>query len=131
VESRDNACAASMELGDALYGWYRDRRVAFGLGAHAASEITSAREFPAWHDIFLAFADYRLAAGTRAFEYLRAHCVHEPDHQHAARRCIARYLELLPEHAGRIEDGMRAYLALYQRMFDQLDSRIFRYSQAA
>ena len=125
VEARENACAAAVELGDALYSWYRDKRVAFGLGAHAASEVTSAHEFGAWHDIFLRFPDYRLSRETPQFEYMRTHCVHEPDHMSSANICIDRYLEVLPGQALLVQDGMRAYLGLYQRMFQELDARIF------
>jgi hypothetical protein len=125
VEARDNACPVAIELGDALYAWYRDRRVAFGLGVHAASEVTSAHEFGAWHDIFLKFPDYRFSPEAPQFEYMRAHCVHEPDHMNSARTCIDRYLEILPGHALLVQDGMRVYLGLYQRMFRELDARIF------
>jgi hypothetical protein len=131
VESRAHACPAALELGDALYSWYRDRRVAFGLGAHSASETTSAHEFPAWREIFLSFAAYGFAAESPQFEYMRAHCVHEPDHMDDARTCLDRYLELLPANALLVQDGMRAYLSLYQRMFEQLDARLFPRLDAA
>jgi heme oxygenase-like protein len=125
VESREHACPAALELGDALYSWYRDKRVAFGLGAHSASETTSAHEFAAWHEIFLKFSEYGFAADAPEFEYMRAHCVHEPDHMDGARTCVDRYLEVLPGHALLVQDGMRAYLSLYQHMFEQLDARLF------
>jgi len=125
VEARENACSAAIELGDALYSWYRDKRVAFGLGAHTASEVTSAEEFCAWHDIFLKYPEYRFSLDVPEFEYMRAHSVHEPDHMDNARVCIARYLDLLPGHGFLVQDGMNAYLGLYQRMLRQLDSRIF------
>jgi len=130
IEYRNNACAAAIELGDALYGWYRDRRVAFGLGAHAASEVTSAHEFPAWHDAFLKFPEYGFSKEMPQFEYMRAHCVHEPDHMDSARVCLGRYLAVLPGHGLLVEEGMRAYLSLYQRMFHELDARIFASTRA-
>ncbi len=41
IEARENACSAAVELGDALFSWYRERPVAFALGVHTASEVTS------------------------------------------------------------------------------------------
>jgi hypothetical protein len=125
VDARSNACPAAVELGDALFSWYREMPVAFALGVHTASEMTSVEEFVAWHDIFLKFPQYRFSREVPAFEYMRAHFVHEPGHIDNARLCMARYLEALPQHCGLLRDGTRAYLRLYQRMFEQLASRIF------
>src|SRR5579863_5743734 len=58
IEKRDNACSAAIELGDALFSWYRERPVAFALGVHTASELTNVEEFVSWHDIFLKFSQY-------------------------------------------------------------------------
>ena len=59
IEARANACSAAIVLGDALFSWYRDMPVAFALGVHAASEVTSVEEFVPWHDIFLKFPRIR------------------------------------------------------------------------
>jgi hypothetical protein len=56
---------------------------------------------------------------------MRAHYVHEPDHISNAKVCTSRYLDVFPEHCGLLQEGMQAYLGLYQRMFQQLDARIF------
>jgi len=40
----------------------RERPVAFALGLHTASEVTSVEEFIPWHDIFLKFPQYRFFA---------------------------------------------------------------------
>jgi hypothetical protein len=125
VESQDNACPAAMELGDALFSWYRERPAAFALGAHAASEVTSVEEFIPWHDIFLKFPQYRFSREVPEFEYMRAHYIHEPDHINDARLCIRRYLKVLPEHRDLLQEGTQAYLGRYQKMFQQLDARIF------
>ena len=125
IEARDNACAAALELGDTLFSWYRDRPVAFALGVHAASEVTSVEEFVPWHDIFLKFPQYRFSRELPEFAYMRAHFVHEPDHIHGAKLCIARYLDVLPGESGLLREGVLMYLALYQRMFQQLDDAIF------
>jgi pyrroloquinoline quinone (PQQ) biosynthesis protein C len=125
IETRENACAAAVELGDGLFSWYRERPVAFALGVHTASEVTSAEEFVPWHDIFLKFAQYRLSREMPEFEYMRAHSVHEPDHVENAKRCIARYLDVLPGERGHLREGARVYLTLYRKMFRQLDARIF------
>jgi pyrroloquinoline quinone (PQQ) biosynthesis protein C len=125
IETRENACAAAVELGDGLFSWYRERPVAFALGVHTASEVTSAEEFVPWHDIFLKFTQYRLSREMPEFEYMRAHSVHEPDHVENAKRCIARYLDVLPGEHGHLREGARVYLTLYQKMFRQLDARIF------
>jgi hypothetical protein len=125
VEAHENACAAAIEIGAALHPWYRRTPVAFALGVHTASEVTSAKEFAAWHDIFLKFAEYRLSHEVPEFEYLRAHYVHEPEHLDSARVCITKYLAVLPEHAEALRQGARAYLGLYQAMFHELDALIF------
>jgi hypothetical protein len=125
IEARENACAAAVELGDALFAWYRERPVAFSLGVHTASEVTSVAEFVPWHDIFLTFPQYRFSRETPAFAYLRAHYAHEPDHVDNAKRCITRYLDVLPGEQEHLREGTRMYLSLYRKMFDQLSERIF------
>jgi Iron-containing redox enzyme len=125
IEARKNACSAAVELGDALFGWYRERPVAFALGVHTASEVTSVEEFVPWHDIFLKFPQYRFSREMPEFAYMRAHYVHEPAHIDSARRCIARYLDVLPGERDHLREGARAYLSLYRKMFRQLDGRIF------
>jgi hypothetical protein len=126
VEARDNACVSAVALGDALYEWYRDRPTAFALGVHTASEITSVEEFMAWHDIFLNFPEYRMSRDLPEFEYMRAHYVHEPNHIDHARICVAKYLDVLPANGTLLKEGAEAYLALYQRMFHELDTLIFK-----
>jgi hypothetical protein len=125
IDARNNACAAAVELGDSLFAWYREMPVAFALGVHTASEVTSVEEFVPWHDIFLKFPQYQFSGKEPAFEYMRAHYVHEPDHINSARLCMTRYLEVFPEHGDLLREGMRAYLSLYERMLRQLDARIF------
>jgi Iron-containing redox enzyme len=125
IEARENACSAAAELGEALFSWYRERPVAFALGVHTASEITSVEEFVPWHDIFLKFPQYRFSREMPEFAYLRAHYVHEPDHVNSTKRCIARYLDVLPEEQGRLQEGIGAYLGLYRKMFHQLNAQIF------
>jgi pyrroloquinoline quinone (PQQ) biosynthesis protein C len=125
VEARENACSAAIDLGDALFSWYRERPVAFALGVHTASEVTSVEEFIPWHDIFLKFPQYRLSKEMPEFAYLRAHYVHEPDHINGAKRCIRRYLNVLPGERGHLQEGARAYLSFYRKMFHQLSSQIF------
>jgi Iron-containing redox enzyme len=126
VESRDHASPAATELGDALFAWYRDVPTAFSLGVHTASEVTSLTEFTAWHDIFLKFPQYRFSLDQPEFEYMRAHFTHEPEHISNARRCVDRYLEILPGQGGLLREGAHAYLALYQKMFHELDTLIFK-----
>jgi hypothetical protein len=125
IEARENACSAALELGEALFAWYRERPVAFALGVHTASEITSVEEFVPWHDTFLKFPQYRFSREMPEFAYLRAHYVHEPDHVNNAKRCIARYLDVLPGEQEHLREGTRMYLSLYRKMFDQLSQRIF------
>jgi hypothetical protein len=125
IEARENACSAAAELGDALFSWYRDRPVAFALGVHTASEVTSVEEFVPWHDIFLKFPQYRFSREMPEFAYMRAHYVHEPNHINSAKRCVARYLDVLPGEGGHLQEGARAYLTLYRKMFHQLSAQIF------
>ena len=129
VEARENACTAALDLGDALFSWYRERPVAFALGVHAASEVTSVREFVPWHDTFLKFPEYRFSITTPEFEYMRAHAVHEPDHINGAKHCIQRYLDVLPERGPLIHEGAQAYLSLYERMLRELDTQIFGHAR--
>ena len=126
VEEADNACFAARQLGGALFSWYRESPPAFSLGVHTASEVTSVKEFMAWHEIFLTFPEYRFSAQVPEFEYMRAHFVHEPDHITNARRCISRYLDVLPGQGHLVRQGAQAYLDLYQAMFHELDTLIFR-----
>lgn len=126
VETRANACATARALGDALFTWYRDMPTAFGLGVHAASEVTSVNEFIAWHDIFLIFPQYRFSRELPQFEYMRTHYTHEPDHTHMARKCIGKYLDVLPANAHLLRDGAQTYLDLYQKMFHELDTLMFK-----
>ena len=126
IEWRDNACSAAIELGDALFTCYRNKPVAYSLGVHTASEITSLDEFVPWHDIFLRFPEYGFSRELPEFEYMRAHCVHEPDHINKARSCVRRYLDVLPRHCNLVREGARTYLDFYRRMFEQLDALIFR-----
>lgn len=126
VEAREYACTAATELGDALFGWYREKAAAFALGVHTASEVTSVKEFISWHDIFLNFPQYRFSLDLPEFEYMRAHYVHEPDHINNARICITRYLDVLPAQGQLLREGAQAYLGLYQRMFHELDTLIFK-----
>jgi hypothetical protein len=126
IEWRDNACSAAIELGDALFTCYRDKPVAFSLGVHTASEITSLDEFVPWHDIFLRFPEYGFSRELPEFQYMLAHYVHEPDHTDKARACVRRYLDVLPQQRNLVREGARTYLDYYRRMFEQLDALIFR-----
>jgi hypothetical protein len=126
VEALQNSCDSAVKLGEALKSWYRDDPPAFALGVHAASEVTSVKEFIAWHDIFLQFPQYRLSQDGSAFDYLRVHYSLEPGHIVGARVCIARYLEVLPANRRLVEQGAQVYLDLYQDMFEELDRRIFQ-----
>ena len=126
VEARQNACSAAIELGDALFAWYREMPAAFALGVHTASEVTSVKEFISWHDIFLKFPQYRFSRDLPEFEYMRAHYVHEPDHINGARICITKYLDVLPAQGELLREGAQAYLDLYQKMFHELDTLIFK-----
>jgi pyrroloquinoline quinone (PQQ) biosynthesis protein C len=125
IEARENACSSAVELGDALFSWYRERPVAFSLGVHVASEVTSVEEFVPWHDIFLKFPQYRFSREIPEFAYLRAHYVHEPNHINGAKQCMTRYLDVLPSERGHLREGVQAYLSLYRKMFHQLKARIF------
>jgi Iron-containing redox enzyme len=125
VEAREHSCPAAIKLGDALFSWYRDCPAAFALGVHTASEVTSVKEFAAWHDVFLEFPQYGFAREMPSFEYMRAHCAHEPGHTSSARTCIGRYLGALPKHSQLLREGAKAYLVLYKEMFHELDTLIF------
>lgn len=125
IEAQDNACSKAIDLGDALFSWYRESPAAFSLGVHTASEVTSVEEFVSWHDVFLKFPQYRFSREVPEFAYMRAHYVHEPDHINSAKLCLTRYLDVFPEHGNLLRQGTQAYLALYLRMFQQLDARIF------
>ena len=126
VEKADNACGSASRLGEALFSWYRESPPAFSLGVHTASEVTSVKEFMAWHEIFLKFPQYGFSAQGPEFEYMRAHFVHEPDHINNARRCVSRYLDVLPGQGHLVRQGAQAYLDLYRTMFHELDTLIFR-----
>jgi hypothetical protein len=126
VELRRNACSGAVQLGDALFSWYRTEPVAFALGVHTASEITSVKEFMSWHDIFLKFPQYRFSHDVPEFEYMRAHFAREPDHVNHTRICISRYLDVLPWHREILREGAETYLGLYQKMFHELDTLIFK-----
>ena len=125
VENRDHACPAAIKLGEALFSWYRDHASAFALGVHTASEVTSVKEFIPWHDAFLKFPQYGFVLDTPAFEYMRAHCVHEPNHVSDARICIGKYLSALPEQSQLLRRGAESYLKFYEEMFCELDALIF------
>ena len=126
VEARENAGAEAGALGEALYGWYRTMPTAFCLGVHTASEVTSVKEFMAWHDVFLNFPQYRLSLDQPEFEYMRAHYVAEPNHVRNVSVCVGRYLDVLPSQGRLLREGAQTYLNCYQRMFEELDSLIFR-----
>jgi hypothetical protein len=129
--NRHNACASAIALGDTLFGWYRNAPTAFSLGVHTASEVTSVEEFLSWHEIFLAFPEYRMSRDLPEFEYMRAHYVHEPGHIHHARIGVAKYLDVLPANGALLQEGAETYLSLYQRMFRELDTLIFKQSERA
>jgi hypothetical protein len=126
VEARDNACASAIQLGDALFDWYRSQPTGFSLGVHTASEVTSVKEFMSWHDVFLNFPQYRLSRDQPEFEYMRAHYVHEPDHILNASVCVGRYLDVLPAQGQMLREGAQTYLDCYRRMFEELDTLIFK-----
>jgi hypothetical protein len=126
LHARAHACSNAIVLGDVLFGWYRDKPPAFSLGVHTASEVTSVKEFMSWHDVFLNFPQYRFSIDRPEFEYMRAHYVHEPDHILNARKCVGRYLDVLPGHGELLREGAQTYLDLYGRMFAELDSLIFK-----
>jgi Iron-containing redox enzyme len=125
VEAKENACPAALTLGDALFSWYRESPVAFALGVHVASEVTSVQEFVPWHDTFLRFPEYRFSRAAPEFEYMRAHAVHEPDHINGAKLCIRRYMDVFPDRGSLLHEGTQAYLSLYEIMLRQLDAQIF------
>jgi hypothetical protein len=125
VETRNHACPAAIKLGDALFSWYRDSPGAFALGVHTASEVTSVKEFIAWHDVFLKFPQYGFTREVPAFEYMRTHCVHEPNHISNARICIGKYLGALPKQSQLLRKGAEAYLEFYEEMFRELDALMF------
>jgi hypothetical protein len=126
VEVRENSCAAAVKLGEALFSWYRHEPAAFALGAHTASEITSVNEFIPWHDVFLIFPQYRFSRDVPEFAYMRAHYTHEPDHTSSARMCVSRYLDVMPGQGKLLREGAETYLDLYQKMFHELDTLIFK-----
>jgi hypothetical protein len=125
VETRNHACPAAVKLGDALFSWYRDCPGAFALGVHTASEVTSVKEFIAWHDAFLKFPQYGFTREMPAFEYMRAHYTHEPNHVSNARICIEKYLSALPKQSQLLREGAETYLDFYQEMFHELGTLIF------
>jgi hypothetical protein len=125
VETRDHACPAAVKLGDALFSWYRNCPAAFALGVHTASEVTSVKEFIAWHDVFLRFPRYGFTRELPAFEYMRAHYAHEPNHISNARICIGKYLGALPTQSQPLRKGAETYLELYAEMCHELDRLIF------
>jgi hypothetical protein len=84
------------------------------------------KEFLAWYDVFLKFPEYRFLRDTPQFEYMRAHFVHEPDHINHTRTCVTRYLDVLPGHGTLLREGAERYLDLYQEMFHELDTLIFK-----
>jgi pyrroloquinoline quinone (PQQ) biosynthesis protein C len=125
VENRDHACPTAIKLGEALFSWYRDCPGAFALGVHTASEVTSVKEFIAWHDVFIKFPQYGFTREMPAFEYMRAHCAHEPDHISNARICMGKYLSALPKQGQLLREGAETYLQSYEEMFHELDGLIF------
>ena len=125
VEAKQNACSAALELGEALFSWYRQGCVGFSLGVHTASEVTSVKEFVPWHNTFLKFAEYRFSRAAPEFEYMRSHAVREPEHINGAKVCIRRYLEIFPDRGALLREGAQAYLSQYELMLRQLDARIF------
>jgi hypothetical protein len=52
--------------------------------------------------------------------------VHEPDHIDHTKTCISRYLDVLPGHGALLREGAERYLDLYQEMFHELDTLIFK-----
>ena len=63
---------------------------------------------------------------TPEFEYLRAHYVHEPDHINNTRTCATKYLDVFAGHGELLREGAETYLDLYQKMFHELDTLIFK-----
>lgn len=125
VENSEFACPSAVELGDLIHGWYRDEPVAFALGVHTASEVTSVEEFMPWHDTFLKFPEYGLSPDVPAFAYMRAHYDHEPDHTTHSKECVDRYLRALGSDGRQVLAGCEAYLDRYRTMFEELTGRLF------
>ncbi len=126
-----NAGPSSRMLGQKMFEWYRTAPVDYALGMHTASEVTGYQEAFGFYDAFLTPPKYGLTKDTPAFTYVATHVENEGDHSSDVVICLDAYLEVKPASHDRILQGCRAYMALYETMFDEMNEAIFGDSEPA
>jgi hypothetical protein len=125
IEDPRRAVPAANGLGAALFAWYRQAPVPTALGVHAASEVTGYQEAQGFHRAFLTPPKYGLSAATPAFAYVMAHLDKEADHSRDTVIVLDHYLALCPGDRAEIDAGASAFMAHYQRLFEELTDAVF------
>lgn len=125
VNDPENAVPSSRKLGDSVGAWYRTAPVDYALGMHTASEVTGYQEAFGFHRAFLEPPKYGLTDATPEFLYVATHVEREGNHSADVVLCLDQYLALRPEAAANVLRGCRNYMALYERMFAELDRAMF------
>ena len=124
IEDPRHAVPAAGALGAALFSWYRQAPVATALGVHAASEVTGYEEAQGFHRAFLSPPKYGLTPATPEFTYVMTHVDNEADHSNDTVIVLDQYLALRPGDRAEIDAGARDFMALYQRLFEELTEAV-------
>lgn len=124
IHNNKYSVPASRDLGESLFSWYRTDSVAFGLGVHLASEVTSGEEFDGWDTVFFENG-YFLEKNSQGGKYITVHTKIEHEHAEEISQLLALYLGMYPLNSEAVVDGARSYLQKYQQMFSSLNKTVF------
>lgn len=114
----EKAPISALEMGDFMKSGYRTRRIAYGLGVHVASELTSEAEYTSWVESFSPQRYSGLTPKSKGRFYLEIHAQLEDGHGSNAVKAVQEYLRLFPEETNLVWQGAEDYLSNYKRMFD-------------
>ena len=115
-----HAAKSAVNLGDKLFGWYRQKPVAYAIGVHLASEMSSLQEFRGWRTAFLRLPEYGLRERSPSFAYIRSHFNVEGSHVRKSQQALRLYLHWRPREAQQVLSGAESYLNKYASMFSEL-----------
>jgi hypothetical protein len=120
-----HAVPAAREIGERMFGWYRQAPLPFALGMHCASEVTGYQEAHGFYAAFLQPPKYGLSADHPDFTYVAAHVDNEEDHSRDVVLCLDDYLALKPETVAEVRRGCLDFMTLYERMFREMYEGVF------
>jgi hypothetical protein len=118
------AVASARRLGEWVARAYRRAPVAFALGVHSASEVTSLEEFRGWKRIFGGRRNAARGGFPSYLRYVAVHATAERDHVRSVHRCVDLLVAVRPGARRAVRAGAREFARRYERMTTDLADRV-------